>query len=110
MVSRLLPGVGADVELEQEGLDQLRRAALLDPVGDPAPLAADPAAAHVEDLHRDLERVLGQGDHVGVGAVAEHHGLLLQGAVDGTEVVAQPGGALEVELVGSGVHLRSRCA
>ena len=53
-------------------------AALLDPVGDPAALAADPAAADVEDLHRDLERVLGERDHVGVGAVAEHHGLLLQ--------------------------------
>ena len=33
--------------------------------------APDPAAADVEDLHGHLERVLGQRDHVGVGAVAE---------------------------------------
>ena len=39
--------------------------------------AADPAAAHVEDLDGGLQLVLGEGDDIGVGAVAEHHGLLL---------------------------------
>ena len=84
--------VGAGVQLEQEVLDELGGAALLDPVGDPAALAADPAAADVEDLDGDLERVLGQRDDVGVGAVAEHHGLLLQRPLHRPEVVAQPGG------------------
>ena len=98
-------GLGAGVELEQEVLDQLGRAALLDPIGHPAALAADPAAAHVEDLHRDLERVLGEGDHVDVGAVAEHHRLLLERALHRAEVVAQPGRLLEVLAVGGGVHL-----
>ena len=72
------PSRSAAVELEQEVLDELGRAALVGAVGHPAALAADPAAADVEDLDGDLERVLGERDHVGVGAVAEHDGLLLQ--------------------------------
>ena len=101
------PVVGADaaVELEQEVLDELGRAALVGAVGHPAALPADPAAADVEDLHGDLERVLGERDHVGVGAVAQHHRLLLQRLGERTEVVAQPGGLLEVERLGGGVHL-----
>ena len=95
----------AGVELEQEVLDQLGGVAVVDPVGHPAALAADPAAADVEDLHGDLERVLGERDHVGVGAVAEHDRLLLQRPVQGAEVVAQPRGPLEVQRVGGGVHL-----
>ena len=95
----------AGVELEQEVLDQLGRAALLDAVGHPAALAADPAAADVEDLDGDLERVLGERDHVDVGAVAEHHRLLLERALHRAEVVAQPGRLLEVLAVGGGVHL-----
>ena len=91
-------GVGlGGIELQEEVLDQLGRAALLDPVGHPAALAADPAAAHVEDLDRDLERVLGQRHDVGVGAVAEHDRLLLERPVERPEVVAQPRGPLEVE-------------
>ena len=97
-------GVAA-VELEEEVLDQLGGAAVVGAVGDPAALAADPAAADVEDLHGHLERVLGQRDHVGVGAVAEHDGLLLQRPGQRAEVVAQPGGLLEVERLGGGVHL-----
>ena len=95
----------AGVELEQEVLDQLGGATLLDAVGDPAALAADPAAADVEDLDGDLERVLGQGDHVDVGAVAEDHRLLLQRPLHRAEVVAEPGRLLEVLAVGGGVHL-----
>ena len=93
------------VELEQEVLDQLGGAALVDAVGHPAALAADPAAAHVEDLDGDLERVLGERDHVDVGAVAEHHRLLLERALHRAEVVAEPGGLLEVLALGRGVHL-----
>ena len=104
-LARDLVRPGAGVQLEQEVVDQLGGVALVDPVGDPAALAADPAAAHVEDLHGDLERVLRERDHVGVGAVAEHHGLLLERLVQGAEVVAQPGGLLEVQRVGRGVHL-----
>ncbi len=71
---------------------------VVDLVGDPAALAADPAAADDEDLDRHLERVLGDRDHVGVGAVAEHDGLLLQRPVERAEVVAEPGGPLVVLL------------
>ena len=90
----------AGVELEQEVLDQGGSVGVVHPVRDPTALALDAAAAYVEDLHTDLERVLGQGDHVGVGTVAEHHGLLLQGTVHRGEVVTQPRGLLEVEGLG----------
>ena len=104
-LARDLVTLRAAVELEQEVLDQLGGAALLDAVGHPAPLAADAAAADVEDLDRHLKRILGQGDHVGAGAVAEDDGLLLQRLLHGAEVVAEAGGLLEVEGVGRGVHL-----
>ena len=102
--------VGTGVQLEEELLDQLGGVALVDAVGHPAPLAADAPAADVEDLDGDLERVLREGDHVGVGAVAEDDGLLLQRLLDRAEVVAQPRCALEVELLGRGVHLAHGCA
>ena len=70
---------------------------VLDLVDDPAALAADPAAADVEDLDGGLQLVLGEGDHVGVGAVAEHDRLLLHRPAQGAEVVAQPGGPLELQ-------------
>ena len=63
------------VELREEPLDQRGRLGRLDLVDHPAALAADPAPAHVEDLDRRLQLVLGEGDDVGVRAVAEHDGL-----------------------------------
>ena len=95
----------AGVELEQELADQPAGVEVLHPVGDPAALAADAAGPDVEDLHRDLERVLGERDHVGVGAVTEDDGLLLQRLVERAEVVAQPGGLLVVLGRRRGVHL-----
>ena len=71
---------------------------LVDLVDDPAALAAHPPAAHVEDLDGGLEVVLGEGDDVGVGAVAEDDGLLLHRPAQRLEVVAQPGGQLELEV------------
>lgn len=59
----------------------------------------------MEHLHRGLELVVGEGHHVGVGAVAEDHGLFLQCAFQRPDVVAQPGGPLEVEVGSGGVHL-----
>ena len=86
-------------------LDQVGGGRLLDLLRHPAALAPDPAAAHVEDLHGGLELVFRQRDHVAVGAVAEHHGLLLQRALQGLDVVAQPGGPLVLLLVGGLLHL-----
>jgi hypothetical protein len=45
----------------------------------------------VEDLDGGLELVLGEGDDVGVRAVPEDDGLLLQRPPERPEVVAQPG-------------------
>ena len=77
----------------------------VDLVDHPAALAAHPAAADVEDLHGGLELVLGEGDDVGVGAVAEHDRLLLHRPAQRLEVVAQPGRALELELGAGLAHL-----
>ena len=41
----------------------------------------------------------GERDHVGVGAVAEHHGLLLHGPAQRADVVAQPGRPLELQVL-----------
>ena len=95
------------VELGDELLDELRFGGLTGVAGlldDPAALTADPAAADVEDLNGRFEFVVGEGDHVGVGAVTEHHRLLLQRPLERADVVAQPGGALEVEFGGRGAH------
>ena len=58
----------AAVHLLQEVLDQVGGRQVLDLLDDPAALAADPAAADVEHLDRGLELVLGEREHVGVGA------------------------------------------
>jgi hypothetical protein len=70
----------------------------LDLVDDPAALAADPPAADVEDLDGGLQLVLGERDDVGVRAVAEDDGLLLQRPPQRPEVVAEPGGLLELQV------------
>ena len=72
---------------------------------DPAALAAHPPTADMEHLDGGLQFVVGERHHVGVGAVAEHHRLLLQGALERRDVVAQPGRPLEVQLLGGGAHL-----
>ena len=100
-------GLGAlvAVELLQQVLDEVGGGDVLDLVDHEPALAADAAAADVEHLHGGLELVLGEADDVGVGAVAEHDGVLLQRPLEGAQVVAQPGRALVVELAGRGLHL-----
>ena len=97
--------VDAAVDLQQELLDQLAGGDRLDLVDDPAALAAHPPAADVEDLDRGLQLVLGEGHDVGVRAVAEDDGLLLQRPPERAEVVAEPGGLLELERLRRGGHL-----
>ncbi|CAM2932428.1 hypothetical protein SAXI111661_09050 [Saccharomonospora xinjiangensis] len=59
----------------------------------------------MEDLHGRFEFVVGEGDDVGVGAVAEHHGLLLHRPAQRAEIVAKPGGPLELQRLGRLGHL-----
>ena len=89
-------------------LDQLRLAGITRIAGlfdDPAALPTNPPAADVEHLNGGFQIVVGESDDVSVGAVAEHDGLLLQGPLQRTEVVAQPCGAFEIQIFGRGVHL-----
>ena len=96
------------VELREELFDQILRrgfARLTGLFDDPATLPADPPAADVEHLDRRFQFVVGEGDHVGVGAVTEHHRLLLQRPPQRRDVVAQPRGPFEIQLLGGVVHL-----
>ena len=72
---------------------------------DPAALTAHPAAADVEHLHRGFEFVVGERDHVGVGAVAEHHRLLLQRALAARRCRHAAGPPSRSRVLGGLVHL-----
>ena len=98
------------VDLAQELLDQFPGGHVLDLVHHPAPLPADPAVAHVEDLDRGFQLVLGERDDVAVGAVPQDHGLLFQRALERLDVVAQPGGPLEFLGPGGLAHLGFQAA
>ena len=74
-------------------------------LGDPAPLPAHAPSPHVEELHGNLQLVLGEGEHVGIRRVGQHHGRLLQDPLQRADVVAQAGGALEVQLGRGILHL-----
>lgn len=95
----------AAVHLGAEVVHQVAGAQLLGLLHHPAALAAHPPVADVEDLHGGFQRVVGEGHHVGVGAVAEHHGLLLHGPAQRCDVVAQPRGPLELQLLAGLGHL-----
>ena len=97
------------VDLLEQVLDDVGRR-LGVALGDPAALSADATAADVEELHRDLELVLGEGEHVGVGGVGQHDRRLLEDPLERADVVAQAGGALEVELGGGRLHLSGQPA
>jgi hypothetical protein len=98
-------GVVLAVRLEQELADQLTRGEVLHLVDDEAALAANPAAADVEDLDGRLELVLGDADHVGVGGIGQHDGLLLHRPGERADVVAQPGCPLVLLAAGGLGHV-----
>ncbi|CAM5574116.1 hypothetical protein SMICM304S_11676 [Streptomyces microflavus] len=104
-VAALLP-----VQLLEGVFDEAGGVDRLDLVGDPAALAADPAAAHVEDLEGGLQLVLGDGDEVGVGGVGEDDCALLHGPLERLGVVPEPGGALVLHLLGRLHHVLLQAA
>ena len=70
-------------------------------------LASDHAAlAHVEHLHRRLEIVVGDADHVDVLVLVGDHLLLGDRLLHGDQTVAQARRTLELELGGGALHLR----
>ena len=78
---------------------------LLDLVEDEPLAADDPALAHVEHLHRGLEFVLGDADHVEVLAALGDHLLLLDRLAHRQQPVAQAGGSLELEVGRRRLHV-----
>ncbi|CAM5696230.1 hypothetical protein SBADM41S_10954 [Streptomyces badius] len=104
-VAALLP-----VQLLEGVLDEAGGVDRLDLVGDPAALAAHPAAAYVEDLEGRLQLVLGYGDQIGVGGVGQDDGALLHGPLEGLGVVAEAGGPLVLHLLGRLHHVLLQAA
>ena len=93
------------VQRFEDAVDQQSRGELLDLV-EHEPLAAHhPALAHVEHLHRRLELVLGDADHVEVLVLVGDHLLLRDRLAHRIEAVAEPGGPLELELGRRSAHL-----
>src|SRR3984893_6534050 len=96
------------VELSQELLDQPCLAGITGIArlfDDPTTLAANPAAADMEHLDSCFQLVVSECHHIGVGAVAEHHGLLLQSPLQRREIVTKPCGSFVIELLGCRIHL-----
>ncbi len=99
--------LGADgpVDLGQHETHELGCAEVLHLLGHKAAVADDPAPADVEDLHRRLQRVLGDADDIEVLGPLRHHLLGLGCLAGHRDAVPQAGGALELEGVGGIPHL-----
>ena len=72
------------VDLQEQVLDEVRRGRVLDFFHDPAALAADPAAADVEDLYRSFQLILMQGEDVGVGVFGQDDGVAFKDLLSAT--------------------------
>ena len=93
------------VDLLEQVLDEVRGGGVLDLFDDPAALAADPAAADVEDLHGGFEFILVQGEDVGVGALGEDDGVAFEDLLERDDVVADPRRPLVVQFRHGGGHV-----
>ena len=98
-------GRGLGVDLFEEAGDERGLVGVVGALDDPSAGAAHAPAAHVEDVDGGVELVGGQGEDVGVGAVGQDDGVALEDGAQGGDVVAQPGGGLEVEGGGGAAHL-----
>ena len=88
-----------------DAVDQLARRQLLDLVED-EPLAADnPPPAHVEHLHRRLQFVFGDADHIEVLTAIGHHLLLLDRLAYREQPVAKARSPLEFQVRRSLAHI-----
>ena len=94
------------VQLLQDSIDQTTGAECFDLVDDESLATDDPTLAHVEDLHRRFEIVVGEADHVDVFAAFGNHLLLLDRPVHRGEPVAHACGPLVLHRIGSRPHLR----
>ncbi len=102
--ARHLRAVGA-VDLRHDQRHELGSREVLHLLGHEATVAHDAAAPHPEDLHRGLQRVLGQADDVEVLGAVGHHLLGLGRLVHRGDAVAQACGAFELQLLGRRQHL-----
>ena len=85
--------------------DQLSRCQGLDLLDDEAVSAHDPAAPHVQHLHRGYEIVLGDGEDVQILRRIGDHLLASDGKTHGGQPVTKARRPLELELPGRFAHL-----
>ena len=93
------------VDLGHDQAHELGRAEVLHLLGHEAAVADHPAPADVEDLHRGLERVVGDTDHVEVLGPLGDHLLGLGRLLRHGDAVAQAGRPLELQVLGRCQHL-----
>ena len=93
------------IDLLEQVLDEVRGGGVLDLFDDPAALAADPAAADVEDLHGGFEFILVQGEDVRVGALGQDHGVAFEDLLERDDVVTDPRRPLVVQFRHGGGHV-----
>ena len=98
-------GAVGPVDLRHDLRHELGPREVLHLLGHEAPVAHHAAPAHAEDLHRRLQRVLGQAHDVEVLGPVRDHLLGLGRLVHGDDAVAQAGGPLELQLLAGGEHL-----
>ena len=94
----------AVVELLDEGGEDAALLLVLDAVHDEVIAPDELAVADEERLHPRLVALLRHGDDVRVLVAQRHDLLVLADALDGLHLVAEAGGALELEALGSLVH------
>ena len=85
--------------------DQFPRQKVLDTVHDEALAADHPAPAHVENLHRCLEVVARQAEHVDILVAGPDHLLALGHLADASEPVTPAGRRLVLETGRGRLHL-----
>ena len=105
-----LPGPGLvrrrrGIHLLEEASHERRVVCAVHALNHPAARASDTSAAHVEDVHRSVQVVAHEREHVRVRPVVEHGRVALQHRAQRLDVVAQLRRPLEVELHGGLAHL-----
>ena len=104
-LARHVVGRRVAVELLEDAGDEVGLVDVLDLVDDEALAPGDPAAPHVEHLHRRFELVLGEPDDVEVLLLRADHLLALDDLAHREQLVPQPRRAFEVQRLGRLVHL-----
>ena len=93
------------IHLLEEASHERRVVCAVHPLDHPAARAPDAPAAHVDNVHRSVQVVADEREHVSIRAIVEHDRVALQHRAQRLDIVAQLRRTLEVELHGGLTHL-----